>query len=87
MKKRKVFVRIILLLFLIAVPIYLLKSAYFSYKINSSKKSKQKQMLTGDLRKNFITRKEKFFEDKNYKLAIKKLEKEKLEVEGVVIVE
>lgn len=87
MKKRKVFFRIILLIFLIAAPLYLFKSVYSWSKVSISKRSERKNILTGEIRKNFLTRKEKFFEDKNYKLALEKLKKEKLEEKGVVIVE
>ncbi|WP_319370776.1 hypothetical protein [uncultured Ilyobacter sp.] len=87
MKKRKVFFRSIMLVFLLAVPLYLFKSVYSKCKITISKRSERKTMLTDEIRKNFLIRKENFFEDKNYKLALEKLKKEKLEVEGVVIIE
>ncbi len=87
MKKRKVFFRVILLLFLVTAPVYLFKSVYSKCKVDIAKRSDKKERLTDEIRKNFLIRKENFFEDKNYKLALEKLKKEKLEEKGVVIVE
>ena len=87
MKKRKVFFRLMLLLFLIVAPLYLFRIAYFKRKIIMSKRAVRREVLTNEIRKNSLIRRENFLEDKNYKIALEKLKKEKLEVEGVVIVE
>lgn len=50
-------------------------------------RSVRKENLISKIRENSLTRKEDFLEDKNYRIALEKLEKEKLKVEGVVIVE
>jgi hypothetical protein len=52
-----------------------------------SKRAVRREVLTNEIRKNSLIRRENFLEDKNYKIALEKLKKEKLEVEGVVIVE
>lgn len=76
-----------LLLFLIVAPLYLFRIAYFKCKIIMSKRAVRREVLTNEIRKNSLIRRENFLEDKNYKIALEKLKKEKLEVEGVVIVE
>lgn len=87
MKKRKVLFRVILLMFLIIAPLYLFKSIYSQWNMNASKKSHDRKKLTGELKKNFLVRKGDFFKDKNYKIALEKLKKEKFETKGVVIIE
>jgi anionic cell wall polymer biosynthesis LytR-Cps2A-Psr (LCP) family protein len=87
LKKRKVLFRITLLMFLIIAPLYLFKSIYSQWKIIVSKKSHNREILTDKLQKNFLIRKENFFTDKNYKIALEKLKKEKFEAKGVVIID
>ncbi|WP_320046399.1 hypothetical protein [uncultured Ilyobacter sp.] len=87
MKKRKVFFRLMLLVFLIVAPLCIFRIVYFQCKVNISKRLGRREILISEIRKNSLTRKENFLEDKNYKIALEKLKKEKLEVEGVVIVE
>ncbi|ADO82625.1 hypothetical protein [Ilyobacter polytropus] len=87
MKKRIVFFRLMLLLFLIAAPLYLFRIVYFHCKVHVLERSVRKENLISKIRENSLTRNEDFLENKNYRIALEKLEKEKLQVEGVVIVE
>lgn len=76
MKKGRVAVRLMMLIFLLFFPLYKLYTMGTEYMIIREGNERRKIEVNKDLRDSFLMRKDDFYQDKNYQRELKKLRKE-----------
>lgn len=76
MKKGRVAVRLMMLIFLLFFPLYKLYTMGTEYMTIREGNERRKTEVSKGLRDSFLMRKDDFYQDKNYQRELKKLRRE-----------
>lgn len=77
MKKGRILIRLIMIVFMLAFPIYQLYILVDQYRDTRKADIERRDKLTEEFRENFLVRGEDFYRDKNYQKKFKKLQEKK----------
>lgn len=77
MKKGRILIRLIMIIFMLAFPIYQLHILVNQYRDTRRADIARRDKLTEEFRENFLLRGEDFYRDKNYQREFKKLQEKK----------
>lgn len=77
MKKGKILIRLIMIIFMLAFPIYQLHMLVDQYRDTRMADIERRDKLTEEFREKFLVRREDFYRDKNYQKEFKKLQEKK----------
>lgn len=77
MKKGRILIRLIMIMFMLVFPIYKVCVLAGQYKEIRRADIERRDKLTQEFRDNFLVRRENFYEDKNYQREFRKLQEKK----------
>lgn len=77
MKKGRILIRLIMIMFMLVFPIYKVWVLADQYKEIRRADIERRDKFTQEFRDNFLVRRENFYEDKNYQREFRKLQEKK----------
>ncbi len=77
MKKGRILIRLIMIIFMLTFPIYQLHMLVGRYRETRRADIERRDRLTEEFRDRFLVRREDFYKDKNYQKEFKKLQEKK----------
>ncbi|GLI55903.1 hypothetical protein PM10SUCC1_14170 [Propionigenium maris DSM 9537] len=77
MKKGRILIRLIMIIFMLAFPIYQLHILINQYRDTRRVDIERRDKLTEEFRDSFLVRREDFYKDRSYQKEFKKLQEKK----------